>query len=65
MNRTRRFAPLFLVLALGACSATKDFSAEHAFDMPSPTEKGYAALAAGDNPTAVKWNGAKTDCAAN
>ena len=44
-----------LAMVLGACSATKDFSAEHAFDMPSPTEKGYAALAAGDNPTAVKW----------
>lgn len=55
MNRTGRFGPLLLAMVLGACSATKDFSAEHAFDMPSPTEKGYAALAAGDNPTAVKW----------
>ena len=50
-----RFAPLFLAAALGACSAVQDFSPEHALDMPSPTEKGYAALAAGDNPTAVKW----------
>ncbi len=55
MNRIGNIGPLLLVLALGACSATKDFSAEHAFDMPSPTEKGYTALAAGDNPTAVKW----------
>jgi tetratricopeptide (TPR) repeat protein len=55
VNRIGFFGPLLLAMVLGACSATKDFSAEHAFDMPSPTEKGYAALAAGDNPTAVKW----------
>jgi len=51
----RRFGPLLLVMVLGACSVAQDFSAEHALDMPSPTEKGYAALAKGDNPTAVKW----------
>jgi Flp pilus assembly protein TadD len=51
----RRVWPLLLAAALGACSVAQDFSAEHALDMPSPTEKGYAALAKGDNPTAVKW----------
>jgi tetratricopeptide (TPR) repeat protein len=55
VNRTGRFGPLLLAMALGACSAVQDFSPEHALDMPSPAEKGYAALAAGDNPTAVKW----------
>jgi len=55
VNRAGFFGPLVLVALLGACNVAQDFSPEHALDMPSPTEKGYAALAAGDNPTAVKW----------
>jgi tetratricopeptide (TPR) repeat protein len=51
----KRFAPLPLAALLAACATVTDFSPEHALDMPSPTEKGYAALAAGDNPTAVRW----------
>lgn len=51
-----RLLPLLALLA--ACSGTADKlgdTAEHAFDMPTPAEKGYAALAAGNNPIAVRW----------
>jgi Flp pilus assembly protein TadD len=55
LSWARRCGPLLLAGLLGACNVVQDFSPEHALDMPSSTEKGYAALAAGDNPTAVKW----------
>src|SRR5579859_8001371 len=41
-----RYHALFPVALLAACSV---------FDQPSETEKGYAALAAGDNPAALHW----------
>jgi len=51
----RYFGVVSLLALLAACSVVKDFEPESALDMPNETEKGYAALAAGDNPTAVKW----------
>jgi Flp pilus assembly protein TadD len=51
-----KFIGLLPLLALlPACTTVTDFSPTSAFDMPSEAEKGYAALAAGDNPGAVKW----------
>lgn len=51
-----KFTGLLPLLALlPACSTVTDFSPTSAFDMPSEAEKGYAALAAGDKPGAVKW----------
>jgi tetratricopeptide (TPR) repeat protein len=51
-----RYSALLLLLApLVSCQPIRDFSPTHAFDMPSETEKGYAALAAGDYPGAVRW----------
>jgi Flp pilus assembly protein TadD len=51
-----RYSALLLLLApLVSCQPIQDFSPSHALDMPSETEKGYAALAAGDYPAAVRW----------
>jgi Flp pilus assembly protein TadD len=52
---TRYSALLLLLAPLVSCQPIEDFSPSHALDMPSETEKGYAALAAGDYPTAVRW----------
>ena len=56
------FARLLPLLALlVACDSSSKVAdrvgdtAEHAFDMPTPAEKGYAALAAGNNPIAIRW----------
>jgi tetratricopeptide (TPR) repeat protein len=62
----RRGPPLCLAALLGATAlaacrtvdATADAvgnTAEHAFDMPSEADKGYQALASGNNPAAIKW----------
>jgi Flp pilus assembly protein TadD len=53
LNKYSGLVPLMALLS--ACSTVRGLSPVEAFDMPSETEKGYAALAAGDNPTAVKW----------
>jgi Flp pilus assembly protein TadD len=46
-----------LLVLLAACKATAPILNDplSAFDLPSATEKGYAALAAGNYPIAVRW----------
>jgi Flp pilus assembly protein TadD len=55
MARYSRLLPLLALLA--SCSAAAPVLTDplSAFDMPSATEKGYAALAAGNYPIAVRW----------
>jgi|GEM_PF-5395565 Flp pilus assembly protein TadD len=53
MAKNFRLLPLLALVA--ACTTIRDFEPGAAFDMPSVTEKGYAALAAGNYPTAVRW----------
>lgn len=59
MTGFARLLPLLALLA--ACDTSSKVAdrvgdtAEHAFDMPTPAEKGYAALAAGNNPIAIRW----------
>jgi tetratricopeptide (TPR) repeat protein len=57
-----RICGAFLALAVLVSCKTVDATvdkvgdtADHAFDMPSNTEKGYAALAEGKNPIAIRW----------
>jgi Flp pilus assembly protein TadD len=48
---------LSLLVLLASCKATAPILNDplSAFDLPSATEKGYAALAAGNYPIAVRW----------
>jgi Flp pilus assembly protein TadD len=53
----RQSGLLALLVLLAACKATAPILNDplSAFDLPSATEKGYAALAAGNYPIAVRW----------